>query len=367
MHIGEAWSGALWPPKSAAKVIIILLSLPPSKINQNAMKSILGMGNALTDILAQLPDDTLLKQYHLPSGSMQHVDMATGDKIWQTLKPMGVQYVAGGSAANTITGTAIFGMRSGFIGKVGDDELGHLFKSDQAQYGIESTLLKGVNSSGRAMVFITAPNAERTFAVYLGAALELCAADLQPEFFQGYDYFHIEGYLVQDQTLIRRAVEMAKAAGCKISIDMASYNVVESNKAFLHDIVKEYVDIIFANETEAKAFTLLEGREALDEMAKECEIAVMKIGKDGSMVKSGDEYHFIPAWPAAPVDATGAGDTYAAGFLYAHSLGMPLKVCGEIGSIIAAKVVEVVGTKIDIPRWKAAKAEIRALIAENSK
>ena len=331
------------------------------------MKSILGMGNALTDILAVLPDDTFLKEFHLPKGSMQHVDMATGDKIWQTLKPMGVQYVAGGSAANTITGTAIFGMESGFIGKVGDDELGHLFRSDQEQYGIRSTLFKGVNSSGRAMVFITAPNAERTFAVYLGAALELCPDDLKPEYFQGYDYFHIEGYLVQNQNLIRKAVEMAKEAGCIISLDMASYNVVESNEAFLHDIVDKYVDIVFANESEAKAFTRMEPREALDELARHCDIAVVKIGKDGSMLKSGDEYHFIEAWPADTIDATGAGDTYAAGFLYAHSLGMPLKVCGEVGSIIAAKVVEVIGTKIDIPRWKAAKQEIRELISANTK
>lgn len=334
--------------------------------NKTFMASILGIGNALTDILAVLPDDTFLKQFHLPRGSMQHVDMETGDKIWQTLKPMGVQLVAGGSAANTITGTAIFGMQSGFIGKVGDDDLGHLFKSDQGQYGIKSTLLKGEHSSGRAMVFITAPNAERTFAVYLGAALELVPEDLKPEYFCGYDYFHIEGYLVQNQALIRRAVKMAKDAGCIISIDMASYNVVESNDAFLHDIVEKYVDIVFANESEAKAFTKLEPREALDEIARHCKIAVVKVGKDGSMVKSGDEYHYIEAWPANPIDATGAGDTYAAGFLYAHSLGMPLKVCGEIGSIIAAKVVEVIGTKIDIPRWKAAKQEIRGLIAANT-
>ena len=327
-------------------------------------KSILGIGNALTDILALLPDDRFLRQFHLPKGSMQHVDMETGDKIWQTLKPMGVQYVAGGSAANTITGTAIFGMRSGFIGKVGDDELGHLFRSDQEQYGIKSTLLKGRNSSGRAMVFITAPNAERTFAVYLGAALELVPEDLKPEFFEGYDYFHIEGYLVQNQALIRKAVEMAKKAGCIISLDMASYNVVESNEAFLHDIVDKYVDIVFANETEAKAFTKMEPKEALDEIAGHCSIAVVKIGKDGSMLKSGDEYHYITAWPADTIDATGAGDTYAAGFIYAHSLGMPLKVCGEVGSIIAAKVVEVIGTKIDIPRWKTAKQEIRELIAK---
>jgi sugar/nucleoside kinase (ribokinase family) len=258
-------------------------------------------------------------------------------------------------------------MKAGFIGKVGEDELGQLFQSDQKQYGIQSNLLKGKNSSGRAMVFITAPNAERTFAVYLGAALELVPEDIKLEDFEGYDYFHIEGYLVQNQALIRRAVELAKQAGCLISIDMASYNVVESNKSFLHDIVDKYVDIIFANETEAKAFTGKEPREALEEMAKHCMYAIVKVGKEGSMVQSGNDFHYIPAWPAAPVDATGAGDTYAAGFLYAHSLGMPLKVCGEVGSIIAAKVVEVVGTKIDIPRWKAAKKEIRELIAANTK
>ncbi len=327
------------------------------------MKTILGIGNALTDILAVLPDDSLLKTYHLPKGSMQHVDMETGDKIWAALKPLGVKYVAGGSAANTITCTSILGMPSAFIGKIGEDELGLLFKSDQEQYGVKTRLLKSHHSSGRSMVFVSGGNAERTFAVYLGAALDLVPEDLQPEWFRGYDYFHIEGYLVQNQEVVRRAVEYAKAAGCIISIDMASYNVVESNLAFLHDIVEKYVDIVFANETESRAFTKLEDpREALDEIARLCKIAVVKIGKDGSWVKSGDESHYIKARPANPVDATGAGDTYAAGFLFAHSKGMPLDVCGKIGSIIAAKVVEVVGTKIDIPRWKEAKREIREYI-----
>ena len=102
----------------------------------SGVKTILGIGNALTDILAVLPDDTLLKTFHLPKGSMQHVDMETGDKIWASLRPLGVKYVAGGSAANTITCTSILGMPSSFIGKIGDDELGHLFKSDQEQYGV---------------------------------------------------------------------------------------------------------------------------------------------------------------------------------------------------------------------------------------
>lgn len=330
------------------------------------MKSILGIGNALTDILAVLPDDSLLKTYHLPKGSMQHVDMETGDKIWAALKPLGVKYVAGGSAANTISCTSIFGMPSSFIGKIGDDELGLLFKSDQEQYGVNTRLFKSPHSSGRSMVFVSGGNAERTFAVYLGAALDLVPEDLKPEYFEGYDYFHIEGYLVQNQALIRKAVKLASEAGCIISIDMASYNVVESNEAFLHDIVDKYVDIVFANETEAKAFTKMSDPvDALREISRHCGTAVVKVGKDGSWVRSGEEEYHIDAWPAETIDATGAGDTYAAGFIYAHSIGMPLKVCGEIGSIIAAKVVEVIGTKIDVPRWKAAKQEIRELIAKN--
>lgn len=329
------------------------------------MKSILGIGNALTDILAVLPDDTLLKKYHLPKGSMQHVDMETGDKIWSTLKKTGVKYVPGGSAANTITCTAIFGMKSGYIGKIGNDELGNLFKSTMEQYGINTKMLYGSKSSGRCMVFITGANAERTFADYMGSALEMGPEDLKEEYFKGYDYFHIEGYLVQNQELISKAVRLAKKAGCIISIDMASYNVVESNKAFLHNLVEKYVDIVFANETEARSFMGKEPKEALEALSELCKIAVVKVGKDGSWVKKGSEQYYIEAFPADTIDATGAGDTYAAGFLYAHSLGLPLKVCGEIGSIIAAKVVEVIGTKIDIPRWKAAKKEIRELISEN--
>jgi len=331
------------------------------------MKSILGIGNALTDILAILPDDNLLNEFHLPKGSMQHVDMETGDRIWNALKEVGVKYVPGGSAANTVTCTSIFGMPSGYIGKIGDDELGNLFKSTMEQFGVKTTMLYGTKSSGRCMVFIAGANAERTFADYMGAALEMGPEDLKQEYFEGYDYFHIEGYLVQNQDLIATAVQMAKAAGCKISIDMASYNVVESNAAFLHNLVEKYVDIVFANETEAKAFTKLPPRKAVEEISQLCEIAVVKVGKDGSMVQSGNEFHLIKPWPAEAIDATGAGDTYAAGFLYAHSLGLPLKTCGQIGSIIAAKVVEVVGTKIDVPRWRDAKTQIKELIAAQSK
>ena len=146
---------------------------------------------------------------------------------------------------------------------------------------------------------------------------------------------------------------------------MASYNVVESNDAFLHDIIENYVDIVFANELEAKAFAKKEPREALDVIAGLCDIAVVKLGPEGSMIKSGCGYCKIDAWPADTVDATGAGDLYAAGFLYAHSHGMPMEICGEVGSIISAKVVEVIGPKVDIPRWKSAKQQIRTLMGIN--
>lgn len=327
------------------------------------MKSILGIGNALTDILAVLPDDTLLETYHLPKGSMQHVDMETCDKIWTALKPLGVKYVAGGSAANTITCTSTFGMPSTFIGKIGEDELGLLYKSDLEQFGVKTILLKSKHSSGRAMVLVSGGNAERTFADYMGATLDLVPDDLDPEWFKGHDYFHIEGYLVQNQALVRRAVELAHAAGCVISIDLASYNVVEANSAFLHDVVEKYVDIVFANEFEAKAFTKKsKPEEALGVLAHNCKIAIVKVGKDGSWVQSNEGRYYIPAWPAESVDATGAGDTYAAGFLYAHALGQSIEVCGKVGSIIAAKVVEVLGSKVDIPRWRVAKQEIKELI-----
>ena len=328
------------------------------------MKSIRGVGNALTDILAILPDNGILEKYCLPVGSMQHVDADTGNKIWLDLKDKGIKYVAGGSAANTISACAILGMKTGFIGKVGKDDIGSLFKSDQVQEGINSMLERGKAPSGRCIVIVNKETSDRTFATYLGAALELEPEDLDPAKFDGYDYLHIEGYLVQNQRLVRRAVEIGRQKGMQISLDLASYNVVESNLAFLHDIVKNYVDIVFANESEALAFTGLEPREAVDQIAGMCRIAIVKEGKNGSLIKSGDEFHFVDVAPGVPRDGTGAGDVYAAGFLYALSLGQPLDVCGKVGSIIAAKVIEVIGSKIDIPRWKAAKAEIRALMGD---
>ncbi len=327
------------------------------------MKSIIGIGNALTDILVVLPDDSLLKEYKLPEGSMQWVSEATCNELWEKIKNLEVECVAGGSAANTITGAAALGMRCGFIGKVGADELGGHFEQAMRDSGIAPRILLGKAASGRAMVFITPPRGERTFADYLGAAMELGPDDLKREYFEGYHYLHIEGYLVQNHALVQRVVEIGKELDLIISLDLASYNVVESNNEFLHKIVENYIDIVFANEAEAKAFTGKAPIEAISDIAKLCKIAVVKVGPQGSMVGSGSELFKIAPKDATPIDATGAGDLYAAGFLYSHSQGYPLDICGEIGSLTSSKIVEVIGPKLNAESWGMVKKEIEHIVA----
>jgi len=181
--------------------------------------------------------------------------------------------------------------------------------------------------------------------------VELSAEDLQPSQFQGYDYFHIEGYLVQNHELLKKAVSLAKENDLKVSIDMASYNVVEENKTFLGPIIHDYVDIIFANEEEAKAFTGLEPASALDKLAEICDIAVVKIGEAGSLIKQGENKYEIGIIEARSVDTTGAGDLYAAGFLYGLTEQYPLDKCGMMGTLLAGNIIEVIGAKMDKERW----------------
>ncbi|MDR3350906.1 MAG: adenosine kinase [Prevotellaceae bacterium] len=314
------------------------------------MNSILGMGNALVDILVTLDDEALLKEFRLPRGTMQHVDSAVSAELWETVRSSRVRVVAGGSASNTLTGIAALGLPAAFVGKTGTDELGRLFADDQALHGVTSHLLTSRAPTGRCMVFIT-PDTERTMATFLGAAIELSPEDIQPSMFTGYTYFHIEGYLVQDHALIRRAVELAGEQNLTVSLDLSSYNVVEANKQFLADIIEKQVDIVFANEAEAAAFTGCRPAEAVRELGKYCRIAVVKVGSGGSLVRSGDEEYHQPAYPANAIDATGAGDLYAAGFLYAHACGQPLRQCGDLASLAAAKVVEVIGPRIDMETW----------------
>ena len=170
--------------------------------------------------------------------------------------------------------------------------------------------------------------------------------------FIGHDYFYIEGYLVQNHSMLEKAASLAKKYHQKIFLDLASYNVVEENIVFLKDFVEKYVDVVFANEEESKAFTGKTPEEAVHELATLCEIAVVKIGKNGSLIKSGNDLYTIEIIEATSVDTTGAGDQYAAGFIFGLSHGLDLEKCGKIASIMAGKVIEHYGARILPKQWK---------------
>lgn len=321
------------------------------------MKKVLGIGNALVDVLMRIENDNLLKEFNLPKGSMQLIDMGVAIEIENKTKELAREIAAGGSAANTINGLANLGVRCGYVGKIGNDLFGELFKEEMQNKQIETSLYTGTIETGRANTFITG-DGERTFGTFLGSAVELNAADLSKEIFEDYDYLHIEGYLVFNNELIEKALKLAKESHLKISLDMASYNVVEANKDFLNKMVREYVDILFANEEEAKAFTGKEPAEAVKEIAEMCEIAVVKVGEKGSLIHSNGDACAAGIIKANCIDTTGAGDLYAAGFLYGLVHGKSLEECGRIGAVLGGNVVEVVGPKMDEQRWTRIKGLI---------
>ena len=187
---------------------------------------------------------------------------------------------------------------------------------------------------------------ERTMVTHLGAALELSAGEIEPSIFEGYDCLYVEGYLVQNHDLILKAARTAKECRLKVAIDLASFNIVAENLEFLRNLVCEHVDIVFANEDEAKTFTCeAEPLNALQAISQMCELAVVKIGTKGALIKQGEEVVHVGIMAAARrVDTTGAGDFYAAGFLAGLCDGLSLRQCGTIGAITAGKVIEVVGT-----------------------
>ena len=233
-------------------------------IQKNAtMKKVLGLGNALVDIMTRLDHDGYLPQFGLPKGSMILVDARRSHRIYDETIHLQKTVRSGGSAANTIHGLANLGVETGFIGKIGTDEMGKVFHDDMVSAGINAHLSQTDIATGRAIGLIS-PDTERTFATYLGAAIELNRHDLSQELFARYNLFHIEGYIVQNHSLLEAALEMARENEMKISLDLASYNVVDQNRDFLEEMLKKYVDVVFANEDEARSLTGLGPAEALD-------------------------------------------------------------------------------------------------------
>lgn len=323
-------------------------------------KRILGIGSALVDILTQIPNEQILNELNLPKGGMTYVDAETSVKIGEHLAHFGSQKASGGSAANTMSGLAKLGIEAGFLSKIGRDDIGQFFEKQMAESHVKPLMLKSETPSGRVQAIVT-PDGERTFATCLGAAAEMCADDIKPELFDGWDIFYVEGYLVANPNMLRKAVETAKAKGMKIAIDLASYNVVEESRDFLLELVENYVDIVFANEKESFALTGMEPEGALHFIAERCEIAIVKVGAKGAFIQRGEEIVNVPPMEAVVVDTTGAGDMWAAGFLAGLVQGKDLKTCGTMGTLLASNIIEVVGAKMDDQRWQKIHAAVANL------
>ncbi len=329
------------------------------------MKRVIGIGNALTDMLVNLKNDAVLTRFDLAKGSMSLVDATLQTEISKSVAGLPYSLSLGGSAGNTIRAMARLGCEVGFIGKVGRDKTGDFFVQALENLHVEPAVFRGTERSGKCVSLIS-PDGERTMVTHLGVALELSAPEIEPDLFDGYDCLYVEGYLVQNHELIRKAARTAKECGLQVAIDLASFNIVAENRDFLRELVRDYVDIVFANEDEAKTFTCeaepLNALQAISEMAR---LAVVKIGTKGALIKQGDEVVHVGIMAAAKrVDTTGAGDFYAAGFMAGLCDGLSLRQCGTIGAVTAGKVIEVVGTTFGEESWEEVLRLVRKVKTE---
>jgi sugar/nucleoside kinase (ribokinase family) len=326
------------------------------------MAKVLGMGNALVDIITLIENDEILNSFGLPRGSMTLVDLDTSNFIHAETAGMSKSRASGGSAANTIHGLAHLGMKTGFVGSVGNDDMGKFFKKDLKVNQINPILFRSMNETGRAMALIS-KDSERTFATYLGAAVDLRAEDITHDIFEGYDCFYVEGYLVQDPEMFEKALRLASQAGLKICLDLASFNIVAQYIDFFRSIISKYVDILFANEEEIRAFTNKSPEDGAKEVNEICDLVVIKLGAEGSFCVCDEGMIRVGVRPSKPIDTTGAGDLFASGFIYGHLKGLNPETCGKMGSILAGRVIEVIGAKMNESHWENLRREIESLEA----
>lgn len=321
------------------------------------MAKILCIGNALVDHIVRIADDKLLETFALPKGSMTLVDQDRSRALREALKDLPSSMASGGSAANTARGLASLGISCGFLGSAGDDDTGQFFYADLEEAGVEPQLLAGSVDTGIALTLIS-PDSERTFATYLGSAIELSASDIDEDTFAGYDLVHIEGYLVQDHELFEAIINSAAEEGLMISVDLASYNVVQEHIGFLRQILPGNVDILFANAQEAQAYTgEKDPRKALAAMDGEFWQVVVKTGDKGCLVSEFDNTWAIPAEKAEVTDTNGAGDLFASGYLAGWAYGRSPEECALLGTRCAARVIAVTGTTLARETWQEIKKQ----------
>ncbi len=314
---------------------------------------LIGVGNPIMDVLAHVNDDFLRKHVAGDKGGMVLVD----DQDMATLiAKLDVQFAVtpGGSAANAVLGAAKLGLKTAYVGKIGADQTAADYRANFVAAGGDGSRFKHATlPNGRCLSMVT-PDGQRTMRTNLAAAMTLSPDEISPADFAGARHAHIEGYLLFNPALAQKVADSARAAGCTISLELSSFEVVNVARDWIFAQLKQGVHIVFANEDEARA--LFQKDAAYDSYARQLAgyggIAAVKIGKDGAWVAKGTELHRIAPVPAARVvDTTGAGDAWAAGFLYGHLRGKSLAAAGALGSALGSESVQHLGASIPDLHW----------------
>jgi sugar/nucleoside kinase (ribokinase family) len=269
------------------------------------------------------------------------------------------QRSAGGAAANTTVGAACLGIRAAFVGVLGADEHGDFYQQALRDQGCEPRLARHADLPTGHVLSMVTPDAERTMRTCLGAAAALSPRHFDDRTFAGARVVMLEGYTLFNAELTRAVARAARAAGCRLALDLASFEVVRANRDVLRELCDGMVDMVFANEDEAKAWADGTPEAALADLGARVGIAVVKLGKEGALVRGPDgAIHRVAAEVVEAVDTTGAGDCWAAGFLAGWLRGLPLEACGRLGALAGAAVVQVRGAQMPPERWQ----EIRGFL-----
>ena len=326
---------------------------------------ILGIGNALVDVLVKLPDEKLLHELNVSKGSMNLIDAEMRKMIFEKIESFTVTQTTGGSVSNTTLALKQLGESVGFMGKAGNDVYGDFYLREMTGLEIELHLIQENTFSGTAIALIT-PDGERTFCTYLGAAADMRKDDLSPSIFKQYTHLYIESYLVQNHELIEAALTMAKSLQMTTILDLASYNVVASDKEFIQSLIDCKVDILFANEEEAMALTGKPSEAAIHEIAEKVPMVIMKGGAKGSWIKQKDLLIHIPAYKKIkPVDTTAAGDYYAAGYFYGMINRADPEKCAKLGTLLAYYIIQVIGTKLPEETWTEIREKAKVILGND--
>ncbi len=309
---------------------------------------LLGIGNALVDVVVQA-DDAFLAEHRLDKGGMMLVGPDRSDFLYSKMGP--ATESSGGSCGNTMAGFASLGGRGAYIGKVRDDDFGKVFRHDLDAIGVTFATPPASDGpgTGRCLVLVT-PDAQRTMCTTLGAATSLTTADIDEAQVRASSVIYMEGYLFdppEAKAAFVHAAEVAHAADRKVSITLSDSFCVDRHRAAFAHLVDNHIDILFANEDEIVSLYEAAGfDEAVQAVRGRCEIACLTRSAEGSVIVAGDDVIEVPAAPVdAVVDTTGAGDLYAAGFLYGYTQGKSLAESGAIGGIAAAEVIAHYGAR----------------------